>query len=288
MWYTIFMIDRKETDKRIEEMERLGLFEEDALINPRFEPLDADKVDFDRKKFSSKVKTAFANTIGRTYLRSLIWRRKFVFGGITGIENIKGLEGGSIVTCNHCHLADHYMAFLALKKEFGFGFRLHKVIREGNYSQPGVLGMLMRNGNTVPIAQKPEDNLKLTVGCMKAVKNLLEKNKKVLVMVEQGFWPFYRKPRPLKKGAFLFSAKFMAPIIPCFLTFDDTGKMGKDGYPVVKFTFHVLPMIHPDPNLSTPENCKMMRTKNYNAWKEVYERVYGEELTYSTEWDNGG
>jgi len=120
---------------------------------------------------------------------------------------------------------------------------------------------------------------------MKAVKNLLKKNKKVLVMVEQGFWPFYRKPRPLKKGAFLFSAKFMAPIIPCFLTFEDTDRIDKDGYRVVKFTLHILPIIYPDQNLSTPENCKMMRTKNYNAWREVYERVYEENLTYSTEWD---
>ena len=275
------MLDRQKTEQRILELESKGLFSIDALDNPPFEPLSYEEVDWDRRKLSSKILTFLANTIGRTYINQLMWRKKFVFGGVRGLENLEGLKGGAIVTVNHCHLADHYMAFLGLRKFFGRSFRLHKVVREGNYRQPGMLGFLMRHANTVPIAQDPDSNPKLVIECMKAVKKLLNKGKKVAVFVEQGFWPYYTKPRPTQRGGYMLAAKFGAPVVPCFLTMRNLNKVGRDGYPIVEFVLHVLPVIHPDPQLGAAANCDMLKDANNKAWKELYEEVYQEPLMYN-------
>jgi hypothetical protein len=93
-------------------------------------------------------------------------------------------------------------------------------------------------------------------------------------------WWNYRKPRPMKNGAFLAAAKSMAPIIPCFVTMRDTDKIGGDGFPIQEFTLNIAPVIYPDANLTAKDNAEIMKQKNFDAWKEIYESVYGEELKY--------
>ena len=49
-----------------------------------------------------------------------------------------------------------------------------------------------------------------------------------------------------------------------------------------KLTLHFLPAIYPDLSLSKADNIEMMKNKNFEAWKQVYESVYGEKLAYNT------
>ncbi|MBQ5646351.1 MAG: 1-acyl-sn-glycerol-3-phosphate acyltransferase, partial [Treponema sp.] len=56
-----------------------------------------------------------------------------------------------------------------------------------------------------------------------------------------------------------------------------------DGFPIQEYTVHILPAIYPKEGLSSKENTEYMRNKNYEMWKEVYEKTYGIPLTYTTE-----
>ena len=45
---------------------------------------------------------------------------------------------------------------------------------------------------------------------------------KILIYPEQSMWYNYRKPKPLKVGAFSFAVKNNVPVLPIFITCEDT------------------------------------------------------------------
>lgn len=49
------------------------------------------------------------------------------------------------------------------------------------------------------------------------IKNALDENKLVLIYPEQEMWFNYRKPRPCKRGAYLYAVKFNVPVISLFV-----------------------------------------------------------------------
>jgi 1-acyl-sn-glycerol-3-phosphate acyltransferase len=153
---------------------------------------------------------------------------------------------------------------------------LWRTIREGNYAQPGKIGFFMKHCNSLPLARKYE-TMKL---CFAAIETLMEKNKQVLFYPEQGMWWNYRKPRPLKVGAFTFASKHDAPVIPFFITLNDSDIIGEDGFKVQEFTGHILPVIYPNKELSKKDNAEYMKNENYRLWKELYEKVYNKKLEY--------
>ena len=60
----------------------------------------------------------------------------------------------------------------------------------------------------------------------------------MLVYPEQSMWWNYRKPKPLKKGAYTFAAKNHVPVLPCFITMEDSDILGDDGFYVQEYTIH--------------------------------------------------
>ena len=104
----------------------------------------------------------------------------------------------------------------------------------------------------------------------------------MLVYPEQSMWWNYRKPKPLKNGAFIFSAKNDVPVLPCFITMRDTENIGEDGFPIQEYTVHISEPIYPDKNLPYRKQVDKLRSDNYEVWKEIYERVYQMPLEYTT------
>ena len=96
-------------------------------------------------------------------------------------------------------------------------------------------------------------------------------------------WHNYRKPRPLKLGAFRFAARENAPVLPMFITLEDTDRVGADGFLIQEYTVNILPAIFPNENKNVRQNAEYMCVKNYDLWKETYESFYGKELEYLTE-----
>lgn len=96
-------------------------------------------------------------------------------------------------------------------------------------------------------------------------------------------WYNYRKPRPLKVGAFRFAAKNNAPVLPIFITLENTDKLDGEGLPIQAYTVHILPVIFPDKSLGVRENSIVMCRQNYELWVKTYEEFYEKKLEYTTE-----
>ena len=118
---------------------------------------------------------------------------------------------------------------------------------------------------------------------MKAVNTVLQEGDWILIYPEQSLWWNYKKPKPLKNGAFKFAAHNQVPVIPTFITMTDSDKIGPDGFPVQEYIVNIGEPIYPDPEKKERENAEAMRDKNYEVWKKVYEDFYGMPLVYTTE-----
>lgn len=274
--------ERLEVLKRIEEYERKGWFSRDVEEDPPTVPLTPDKVDYLRQKLSSKIMHCIINRMAWNFIHRIIRDKQMIIKGIEGYDNYLAVENeGVIITCNHFNAFDNFAVHHALEESLNRRHRdLYKVIREGNYTNfPGLYGLFFRHCDTLPLSANFQ-----TMKCfMAAISILLKRGEKILVYAEQGMWWNYRKPRPLTGGAFRFAVENNAPVLPIFITMSDSGTIGGDGFPVQEYTLHFLPALRSDAALSTKQNIESMRQKNYDMWREVYERVYGIPLTYSTE-----
>lgn len=272
---------RLEVLARIDEYEKKGWFSKDVEEDPPTIPLTPDKVDYLNKKLSNKIATFFVNVGAKRFIKNLVKNGQMIIKDVKGIENFEAIQkSGAILTCNHFNPFDnfaiHYVLFKYMYKP---GKQvLYKVIREGNYTNfPGIYGFFFRHCNTLPLSA----NFSTMKNFMTAMKVLLERGEKVLIYAEQGMWWNYRKPRPLTTGAFKFAAESKVPVLPIFITMNDSDKIGGDGFPIQEYTLHFLPAIYPDESKTVKENMEIMKDKNYEMWKEVYETTYGIPLTYS-------
>ena len=272
---------RLEVLKKIEELEREGKFDVDAENDPPTIVLTPENIDYLRKKMTSKIKRVFANEVGERFLDNLLKNNKLIIKEVTGIENLNKVSTGAIVTCNHFNPFDSF----TIEKVFRMSGkieekRLYKVIREGNYTNfPGLYGFFFRNCDTLPLSS----NKRTMVKFMKAVDTLLQKGEFILIYPEQSMWWNYRKPKPLKHGAFKMAVRNNVPVIPIFITMQDSDKIDGEGFPIQEYTVNIAEPIYPDEKLSARENTEMMLNKNFQAWKEIYEDFYGIPLEYTTE-----
>lgn len=268
--------DRLKVLEKINELEKQCKWHEDVEDDPETKELLPNKIDYLNKKLSSKIACHFANKVGTAFFENMIKNNQLIIKEVRGIDNFLKVESGAIITCNHFNVADNYIVWHSIKKYMGKK-RLWKVIREGNYTNPPELfGFILRNCNTLPLSRNTETMKKF----LSAIKELLKRGEKVLVYPEQGMWWNYRKPRPLKNGAFNFAYTSNVPVIPAFITMEDSDKIGGDGFPIQEYTLHFLNPIYPDKNLTKSQNIENMKNMNYNMWVKTYEDFYNKKLEY--------
>ncbi len=271
--------------RKIAEYEKQGLFDRDVENDPPTIPIKAGDVDYKYEKRSTYIRSEFANFVAKTYFDIQILKKNLVIKEVRGMENYLAVrDSGVVITANHFNPNDQYAVFKVIEKELGRR-RLYRVIREGNYTSfTGFYRLLFRNCNTLPLSSNRTVLREFSEG----LAYHLAKGEKVLVYPEQAMWWNYKKPRPLKSGAFRFAAESAVPVLPFFLTMEDTEKIGADGFPIQAYTVHILKAIYPEEGLSVRENARRMADKNYNMWKEVYEDFYGTPLQYAEEKESCG
>lgn len=263
--------------KRIEEFEKNEMWHMDVENDPEAPPLMPDRIDYLNEKFTSKIKNKIANIFGARFFDKMIDKRQLIIKEVRGIENFVNVKGGKIVTCNHFSACDNYAVWVALRDHMG-GRLLYKVIREGNYTNPPKpFGLFMRHCNTLPLSSQKSTMIKF----MKAFSELIRRGETVLVYPEQSMWWNYKKPRPMQDGAFSLAVRNNAPIVPVFITMEDSDVLDADGFFVQEYTMHILPAIYPDPTLSQREARRDMKNKNYEAWVRTYEDFYKKPLSYT-------
>ena len=211
----------------------------------------------------------------------MLKNKKIIVKDIIGTENLTGLKTGAVMTCNHFNAFDSFaiqMAYEASIKNRRKK-RFYRIIKEGNYTSfPGFYGFLMRHCYTLPLSSSP----KAMGEMLKSVDKLLKQGHLVLVYPEQSMWWNYRKPKPLKKGAYRFAVKSNVPVVPCFITMKDSNVTDDDGFQVQEYTIHIEKPIYPKEGLSNAENMDYLLEENYRIWKEIYESEYQTKLEYTT------
>ena len=271
--------NRKKVLAKIALYEKNGWFDRDVEEDPPTVPLRPGTVDYTGRRLSTRLQTWLANRVADAFFARELRKKRFFIKEVRGIEHFKAVTGGAILTCNHFNAYDNYAVWRAIRGEMR-GRSLYKVIREGNYTSfGGLYGYFFRHCNTLPLAS----NLSVLKEFNAAVDTLLSRGEKILIYPEQGMWWNYKKPRPLKVGGFHLAAKSGVPVIPCFITMEDTDELDEGGFPVQAYTVHILPPLFPDAAKSVRENTALLREQNQLLWKEKYEEVYGIPLRY----DNG-
>lgn len=273
--------DRLAVLERIEQLEREGRFDVDAEEDPPTLPLEPEQIDYLRVKPVSRVMVKLSYKLAGAFVDRLLREGKLIIKNIKGMENLNRLESGAILTCNHfnpfdCFTVEH---LFRISKHQGKK-QLFKVIREGNYTNfPGFFGFLFRSCNTLPLSQ----NKKTMYNFLKAVDTILQRGDFILIYPEQSLWWNYRKPKPLKNGAFKFAVKNNVPVLPIFITMEDSDVYGPDGFPVQEYTVFIERPIYPKKGMSEREQVSAMRQENYEVWSRVYEEFYKKPVEYTTE-----
>ena len=222
-------------------------------------------------KILYKIKTKIARIIISVATKIINKETKIV-----GIENIKDINTGAIITSNHFNPLDNLIIQKLIKK-LGKK-RLYIVSQVSNFAMDGFIGFLMNYSDTIPLSKQVSFMKKQFA---KLIKDKLKKNDYILIYPEEEMWYNYRKPRPLKQGAYYFAAKNNVPIISCFTEIIDEDKKYNYEFYAVKHILHVLPPIYPDPNKSAKENSIEMMQKDYEQKKNAYESSYNKKLDYT-------
>ena len=273
--------DRLAIMAEIEKLEREGKFDVDPEKDPPTIELEPDQIDYLRRSITDKLKARTANKIGETFLNNLLRKNKLIIKEINGIENLNKVKTVAMLTCNHFNPFDSFTVEKVFRTSNQIkNKKLYKVIREGNYTNfPGLYGFLFRNCDTLTLSS----NMRTMTIFMKAVDEILQRGDFILIYPEQSLWWNYKKPKPLKSGAFRLATRNNVPVIPIFITMQDSDKIGDDGFPIQEYIVNIKEPIYPDENLSEKENTVIMKEKNSEVWKEIYEDFYKIPLTYTTE-----
>ncbi len=271
--------DRLEVLERIKEMEKNGIFDIDADFNLPTIELLPNQIDYKRKKLKNKILRFFAYKGIVKFVKKMQKIGMFQVKEIKGIENLKSVKTGAILTCNHFGAQDSFAMDLAFTSAKLKHKRMFKVIREGNFTNPPKgFEAPMKYCDTLPLSQNKSTMKKF----MRCTNELIQEGNFVLIYPEEAMWWNYRKPRPLKNGAFRFATKNNVPVIPCFITMEDSDVIAPDGFPVQILTIHVEKPIYPDKNKDLKSNIEELKNKNFEIWKEIYESTYNKKLEYDT------
>ena len=261
--------------EKIARYEREGRFDEDVEDDPPTKPLLPEDIEYLDKSIAYRLRRCAAFAAAYPYFWNLERKKEIVLHKAEGLAHLAGVQG-AVITCNHFHPMDSFIMQRVFDDSHHRG-RMYRVIREGHYTCfPGFYGFLMRNCNTLPLSA----NMNTMKKFLKATGQVLGEGNCVLIYPEQSMWWNYRKPKPMKPGAFDMAVKNNVPVVPCFITMADSAYVGPDGFPVQEYTPHLGAPIWPDPRLSRPAAREKLREQTEGFCREVYERVYGIPLEY--------
>ena len=218
-----------------------------------------------------KIKNLLARSIAEC------WRLRYSVpvDKIVGMEKIASLRGSAFLTSNHFNPFDNGV-IRTLTRKTGRG-RLWAVSQGTNFVMPGLNGFVLRNIDVIPLLQDPS----YMAGPFREImRKVLDQNRFILIYPEQEMWFNYRKPRPGKRGAYLFAAEEGVPVIPLFVEMQDRSRKVAPSWHDVRLVLHVLDPIYPDPARTPRENSLEMCRRDFQAKAAAYETAYHKPLDY--------
>ena len=277
------MVSKERLDilNKIEEYEKAGKFDVDVENDPPSKQLLPNEIDYLRKKWRNKIARFFVSRAADKAIDGLIASNQIIIKEVIGAENLQGIEGSAFITSNHFHIFENIALYKVFQQYSPKKKRFYRIIREGNYTAPPKnFDMFFKHCDTLPLSSHPGTMKKF----LEALEVLNKKDNYILIYPEQAMWWNYKKPRPFKDGAFRFACKNNRPVIPCFITMEDSKEhIDGDGLPVQEYTIHIMKPLYKDETLPFKEAVQKMKNTNFEMCKEVYEKTYGIKLTYTNE-----
>ena len=190
-----------------------------------------------------------------------IINRAFLGLKIKGIKNLKSLRRrGAITVANHVHNMD--ATFVSIGT---FPRNMNFSSLKSNFEIP-VVRWIVRILGGFPI---PEN----TAGMMKFTKDIgkaLKKGRLIHFYPEAALWPYHKKLRPFKNGAFRFAVQFDAPVLPSIIVFKER-KLRKHAARLI-----ILEPIEPPVKSlgSMKKRTEIMRDITYEKMNEAINKWY--------------
>lgn len=271
--------ERLQILEKIKDSEKKGEWDLEMENDPPSIPLQPNKIDYLNKNPIKKLKCKIVTKKAHEFVESLIENKQIIIKEVIGLENLNEVKGGAFVTSNHFHPFENLALTKVIEDNDKQKRKVYRVIKEGNYTNPPKgFDMFFKFCNTLPLSSVYKTMKKF----MKAIEVLSKKNL-IIIYPEQYMWWNFKKPRPFKNGAFKFASKFDKPIIPCFITMENSENLDGDGLPVQAYTIHIGKAIYPNHDLSLPERVEDLKNKNFKFCKSTYEKFYKIPLKYTYE-----
>ena len=186
----------------------------------------------------------------------LLFINKFFFNfKIEGKENMENIDCGKVTVSNHVHPMDCTMVGLGNIPSKTFFTSL-----ETNFKIP-LVRRIIKLLNTIPIPQ----DIKYTKNFMKAIDELLQKNKTVHFYPEGSLWPYYPKIRNFKNGAFDFAVRNNVPVVPMVFKFSKQPKCFSFLKSKTNITLSILPPFYPNHLLDKRERTLDLKNRVHEA-----------------------
>ena len=270
--------------EKMKEYESRGYFDTDLENDPPSTQLQPDQIEYLRKKWRNKIARFFVNIGAEKAMNNLIKSGQLIIKNVIGLKNLKDIKGSAFVTSNHFNPFENIAIYKVFQKHAPNKHGFYRIIREGNYTAPPKgLDKFFRHCNTLTLSSNVHTMRKF----FDALEVITKKPNYMLVYPEQYMWWNYKKPRPFKDGAFKLACKYDVPIIPCFITMEDSKEFtDADGFPVQEYTVHIMKPIYRNKDLPTKEAVKEMKDKNFELCKQVYENTYKIPLKYDIKEDS--
>ena len=129
------------------------------------------KYDNRKRKIRNKAKTMIARQIADGITEFINYKTEII-----GIENIRNINTGAIITSNHFSKVDNTIIRYLLHK-IGRGRKFYVIVQESNIFMPGTLGWLLKNNRTIPINK---DRKYITQNFEPSLEKIFQKNRKIL------------------------------------------------------------------------------------------------------------
>ena len=191
-----------------------------------------------------------------------------------GIENIKDIKNGAIITGNHYSPMDTLPVKKLIKKVFNK--EIYIVSLASNLALKAPLDFIVNHENIIPLKNSVEY---LTTKFKPELFDKLKQDELVLIYPEENMWNNYKKPRPCKRGAYQFAAEANVPVISLFTEL-------KEENGIIKYIVHVLKPIYPNKEISIRQNSINMAKIDYEQKIDCYEKVFNKKLDYTFSYED--
>jgi len=270
---------------RLEVIENIKKNVRDGNFNAKVENGDHVVTNEERENVVMKFDTLRQNPINvpkRAAARKLASKFTKIFNKntqIIGIENVKNLDCGAIITANHFNPIDSTV-IRHLTNQLKRTSKLDIVIEEENLFLKE-FNIFMHYCNTIPLSKS---DVYMRTRFFPAIEKFLKLKHWILIYPEEEMWFNYRKPRPTKLGAYHIAAKYNVPIIPTFIAqYERPDEYDDDGFNKIDFKLYIMKPIYPDMSKTLKERKKELKEEDYKLKIKAYEEAYNKKLNYKFE-----